>query len=493
MILETLFLIVPLIAAFTVPLGSIFSKKYGRFLSPAVYLAGLILGIIILPDILLNSKNLLMGGWKAPYGINLYYSPLSVGAGTLIYLMGFFISLNDLNKERKANYQLLFQLFIFANVGMVLTGDLFNLFVLIEIASITTISLTASVNQAWGSRGSLKYLISAGLTSMLMLTGIGLLYSAAGTLNMAHLSSGGVLGASFGLLILVLIFTAFFFEAELFPFNAWVPEVYQGASSPFSAAVAGIGSMTAGLVLARFWVTITAQGAVFQGSIQKMGNILLLVGIASVLFGELAALREKKLKKLLGFSSVGQMGLAVLAFALPVENAVYAGLFILFAHTLAKPLLLLIAGKFAEITGSNNWKEMQGAGRKNPVLGAAFIIASLSLMGIPFFAGFWGKLELLRSLFSGSGLISAGAVAVLTAVVIEGAYLMRIGHHFFISPERELKSSKNWILSVTVIVFSVLILWVGICPETIMGVLKKVTADLMDNAVYIKNILGGGI
>lgn len=492
-----LFVILPLFSAFLAPLGGLVTGRFGKYLNLLIYGAGLVIGIVLFPSVIANPIPIVIGGWPPPFGINLYMSPLSIGAGILIYLLAFLIHISDLDEERPSHYHTLFSLFIFSSVGMIITGDLFNLFIFIEIGTIAVMALSSSVSMRAGTRGGIKYLVSAGFVSMIMLMGIGLIYSATGSLNMAHIAGIETLNRAAAFLIGVALLVALFFETELFPFNSWVPDVYKGSPSSFSAGLAGIGTMAGALVLGRIFLTMMGQNSSFKYTHANLAVLLWAVSLGSIFLGELAALREGDIKKVLAFSSIGQMGIITLAFAVGGEGAVFAGIFLLLNHSIAKTLLLSIAGFFIRYSGRSKWEEMRGIGRKYPFYGVLFIIGSLSLMGMPFFAGFWGKLELLKDLFTGSALSKVGAVVVLFSVIIEGIYFLRIGHSFFEKSDIDWTEAApqqpvvlNYFLtSLPVLILTLIIIVLGTFPQLFTEYLEYIRNDLMDSIGYVNNIL----
>jgi formate hydrogenlyase subunit 3/multisubunit Na+/H+ antiporter MnhD subunit len=508
------FLLLPLFAAFLAPVGGLLWKRFGAVLNLAVYAAGIAFGLWIFRALgPINptrpaGHSVVLGGWQPPYGINLYLSRFSVGFGLVMYLIALLVHVYDLNRERSSRFNLLFGLFVFASIGMVLTGDLFNLFIFIEIGGIAVIALSPAVSLRSGTRGAVKYLVPSGFLSMLMLASIALLYSSLGTLNIADIASKPPLNGALGLVLGVGVLGVVFFEAELFPFNSWVPDVYKGAPTSFSAAVAGIGGLAGAAVLGRLFLTMMGDSTTFAFARGRLAGVVFAVAAASMVIGEIAALRERDIKKLLAFSSVGQMGMAVLAFTVGGDAGIFAGLFLLLNHTLVKPMLLMLAGFFIRKTGSSRWDEMGGAARRNPLQGALFVLGGLSLMGMPVFGGFWGKLTLLKSLFDRpSTLPMVGAALLLFSTVIEGIYFLRIGHSLFESdtavqdrpPKGRRERADAALTLAPAFILALFTLLLGVQPGLVSGVLQSAAADLTDSARYIRNVLftisklGGGL
>jgi formate hydrogenlyase subunit 3/multisubunit Na+/H+ antiporter MnhD subunit len=515
-----LFLVIPLFSAFLAPLGSLIRAKFGNVLNLLIYAAGVAIGIVLFAGMEAGGQTLAMGGWSPPFGINLYLSPVSVGFGILVYLIALFIHVSDLGSGRTARYNLLFSLFVFASLGMMQTGDLFNLFIFVEISSIAVIALAPAVSGRAGTRGAVKYLVPSGLLSMFMLASIALLYSSLGTLNIAHVASSDPLNGALGLVLGIGLMAVLFFETELFPFNSWVPEVYKGASSSFSGAIAGIGGLSGAVVLGRLFLTMMGPDTSFSLAHDRLLIVVFVVGAASVLLGEFAALRERDLKKVLAFSSVGQMGVVALTFTVGGMNALHAGLFLLLNHSIVKPLLLILAGFFIGVTGTSKWSEMTGVARQSPLFGVLFIAGGLSLMGMPVFAGFWAKMTFLKALFDqASPFAAAVAGIVLLSSVVEGIYFLRIGHSFFERDSAEdadadqdrtrlnvhtpvyekpsrLKRTLVFIPSVVLALGTVVL---GLRPGLLYVFLQGAADDLLNTTAYIGNILvsattaGGGL
>ncbi len=499
-----LFLILPLFSAFLAPVCNIVRGRFGKYLNIAVYAAGAAGGIYFFSVSGFDAYSVIIGGWKPPYGINLYLGPVAFGFGILIYFIAFLIHIYDLQNNRPAYYHMLFALFVFASLGMTMTGDLFNLFIFIEIGTIALLGLSASVSSGSGARGALKYFVPAALVSMIMLAGIALLYSSLGTLNIAHIARSSELNGSLAFLLGIGILGIFFFEAELFPFNTWVPDLYRGAPSSIAAGVAGIGGIAGVVSFGRVFLTMMAGSDTFRFARSRLTAVVFIIAAASIVIGELAALKEEDVKKVLAFSSVSHMGIVVLTFSIGGSVALTAGLFILLNHSVVKPLMLMTAGFYIKTSGKARWREMRGIARRYPLTGALFVVGALSLMGMPLFAGFWGKMILLKDLFSGQGSLSAagqqtfpliGAAVILFSVILEGTYFMRIGHVFFEAQPSEDIARRSRRLKISLstaapaLILALVVVLFGLRPGLIEGYLSRAASDLINTADYINNVL----
>jgi formate hydrogenlyase subunit 3/multisubunit Na+/H+ antiporter MnhD subunit len=515
---EVIILLFPLLAAFMIPAGTIISKYFGRVLSLLAYVAGIIYGLLLMPLIMIRARSVIIGNWLPPFGINLFFSPLTLGLVLFIFLLALCILLFDLKntESKKGQYYLLFNLLVTASAGLILTCDLFNIFVFLEIAGIASFSMIAAGRNSAGSvgaqsqhgsaqcpQGALKYLIQAQLTTLLMLGGIGLLYSATGVLNIAFLSSFEALKPSFAFLTLLLILLPLFLESKLFPFNSWVGGAYQGAEPSLAAALSGIAGTAAALVLARLTLTMMGSSSAFTGATEKIRVLLLLLGAASILIGETAAFREKNLKKVLAYSSIGQMGMVVAGIGIANTYAVRGALFLLLSHGAAKVLLFLTAGFFINKAGTPFWKNMKGLARRMPLAGAFFIIGAMALMGIPLLSGFWAKLELIRGAVTAGGLAGVVVAAILLATILEGVYFMRIGHSLFEEGEipagegddRD-KTRYNAAYLIPCLALALSLIAAGLFPDLINTWLSSAAHELLNSQTDYTGLIlkaGGGL
>ena len=487
-------LLIPAAAGLVIPAFTLISKGFGRLLSFLAFLAGAIYGGFLLPSVMEESISVVVAGWLPPYGINLVLTPASLGFLVLAFSVAALAVFFDLvnGRERKGQYYLLLSLTVMASGGMLLTGDLFNLFVFIEVAGIASFALIAAGNPHSGAGGALRYLIPAQLTSLLMLGGIGLLYSAAGSLNLAGFVGADRLNPAFGFLAGTMVLLPVLLETKQFPFNGWVARAYDEAACSFSALLSGVVALAGGYVLLRITLTLIAPGGLFDGTYGELRLVVLVLGSATVLVGEFAAFREENLKRVLAYSSVGQMGMIAVAAGAASTLTVQGALILLISHTAAKALLFLISGFFIKSTGTFSWKKMAGLGRQLPLLGGLFVVGAMTLMGLPLFSGFWGKLWLIQGTVEVGGYALIGLTAILLGTILEGVYFMKIGHNFFTRPETASEGVDTTFLGVRpnigvllpALVLAVVVIAIGVFPALISDWLNASVRDFLDPEVY---------
>lgn len=330
-----------------------------------------------------------VGGWPRPYGITLVADRLGLMFVVLAGLL--FTAASAYHLVRRASwrterasavYPLVFPLLLLAVVGICVTGDLFNFYVFFELLAVASYMLVAlgkhePVEAAW------KYSAQSVIGSVSLLMGIALVYGRTGSLDLRQiaerLDEPALFAAPFFLL-------AFLLKAAVFPFHFWQPDAHAAATTEGSMLLAGV------------LIEIGLFGLLRLGPLlfgEALGLLLSTIGGVSIVFGAAAAWRQTDAKRMLGFSSVSQLGFVLLAIAWGTPEALTAGLFFLVAHSLAKALLFMATGYVADGPGSTKLAFLQGRGGGQPEVAAAYLVGVLSLAGLPLTGGFVAKVALL--------------------------------------------------------------------------------------------------
>ncbi|MCJ7543560.1 MAG: NADH/ubiquinone/plastoquinone (complex I), partial [Phycisphaerae bacterium] len=301
----------------------------------------------------------------------------------------------------------LFSLMTAAMNGVVLAGDLFNLFVFLEVAAIASYALVAFGCEAEELEAAFKYAVLGTVGSAFVLLGVAVLYALTGQLNMAKVAAllpkvglsgpGVLLGA--GALIAGLAL-----KAAMVPFHAWLPDAHPSAPAPISAMLSGVLIKASGVyALARVVFNVLGGGSHYA-------TILIILGGVSMLVGVLLAVGQWDFKRLLAYHSISQMGYVLLALGVGAQVAgsggdmgiaslcVFGGLYHLFNHAAFKSLLFLSSGSIEQQTGTRQLKELGGLVRRMPVTSFACRVGALSIAGVPPFNGFFSKLIIIVAL-----------------------------------------------------------------------------------------------
>ena len=483
---------IPLLAAFLMPLLGKAWKELVRLTPGVVLLYLLYLSVDLLNYTIGHGRVVeVIAGWTPPWGINLVFSPFSGFLATLMLFMGLLVWIYSYrfqpfedydDYEPTLKYYLLLMMLITASVGVVLTGDIFNLFVFIEILGITAYGLTAYYRGRDGAEASFKYLFIGSLSSTFLLLAIMIIYSQLGTLNMADIAvKAHELKPVYKITALVLFLVAFGIEAEMFPLNGWAPDAYSQAPAPVGAAFAGI-VVKAGLyTVIRLIYTLFDIGGTYE--------YLIVMGLITMIIAEFAAFSQTRLKRMLAYSSIGQMGLVLVAFGIGKEEGVYAALFLMFNHAVIKSLLFM-SGSYLVYKSKNKYiSELNGIGKMMPVTSFLFALGAFAIVGFPPFAGFWSKLAVLTAA-ADSGMLLIIAL-ILSISLIEVVYYLRVVNRiYFVKRETDLEITKPTPQAMfSMLVLGAIILVIGFYPDLITGMLHKASAALLDKGSYLNDVL----
>ena len=377
------FVIIPLMTAFLLPL---FGKKGKAAATLFANLATISLLVLAVASIG-KSAVYEIGKWSIPLGINLVLDGLSslvLLAISVVAAAAMLFSTKYMEQyTAKSRYLSLFMLMVAGMNGVVLSGDLFNLFVFLEIASLASYALVGFGCENEELEASFKYMVLGSIGSTFILFGIALVYGNTGMLNMAYISKAiqaNGLNAGLGF-ALALFITGFGLKAALVPFHAWLPDAHPSAPAPISAMLSGVLIKTLGIyAMARVLFNIF-------GISVSLGWILIVLGMLSMVSGAFLAMGQWDLKRLMAYSSISQIGYMVLGIGLGglilakggdlawASLAILGGLFHLVNHAVYKSLLFLTSGSVAMSTGTRQLKEMGGLAEKLPVTRIACTIA----------------------------------------------------------------------------------------------------------------------
>jgi proton-translocating NADH-quinone oxidoreductase chain N len=323
-----------------------------------------------------------------------------------------------------AEYYTLLLLMVAGMVGVGFSGDLLTLFVFWELMSVASYVLVAFESEAAEPvEAGLKYTIMSAAGNIALLLGMALLYGLTGTLNMSHMAQ--VFGAQAGSaaqdvwqgVALTLVLVGFGTKAAIVPFHTWLPDAHPAAPSPISAMLSG------GLIKAGAYGLIRVCMTIFWPLSGAWQPVLLLLALLTMTTGNLLALVQQDLKRLLAFSSIAQIGYIVFGLATGTFDGLTGSLFHLLNHALAKGLLFLCAGAFLYATGTRRIRELSGMARQNPGLGGAFAVGMLALAGLPGLNIFMSEIWLIRGGIAAAHILPTGVL--VANVLLSVMYYLR--------------------------------------------------------------------
>lgn len=423
---------VPLLVALTCFLVPRAANWLGLLAAALILLAtlGLIQGL--LRD---GPLRVAVGGWGAPLGIDLWADGLSaalllmtalVGLGVSVYAPAYFAE----HPEHQRWFWPLWLLLWTALNGLYLSADLFNLYVMLEVLGLSAAALTAVSGSATALNAAMRYLLVSLLGSAAYLLGVALLYHGYGTLDIALL--GERIEADAVAYTALLVMTAgLLLKTALLPFHFWLPPAHGSAPAPVSALLSALVIKASLYLLLRLWL------ALFSGLTGPLTTLLPellgLLGVAAVLWGSVQALRQRRLKLLIAYSTVAQIGYLFLAFPLAAGQAGAmawrAVLYLALAHGLAKAAMFLSAGGMLRFAGHDRIADLDRAVHRLPLTLTAFVLGGISIMGLPPSGGFIGKWLLLEAAFM-QGRWGLALVVLLGGVLAAGYVFKVVGYAF---------------------------------------------------------------
>lgn len=374
-----------------------------------------------------------LGGFAPPMGIAFRVDALGATMALLISsiaTIGAVYSghalLSEIRTEKHTLFQSGYLLCVAGYLGLVLTGDVFNAFVFLEVSSIGTYALVA-VGAGRDRRAlpaAFNYLIMGTIGATFYVLGVGFLYGATGTLNMADmglrlatLGDNTAVQAGFAFIMVGLGL-----KAAVFPLHGWLPGAYAGAPSLISVFLAATATKAAIYLMARFMFDVFPHGADFGQMFLR--GFLAPLGAAAAIVCSLQTIFEKEVRRMLAFSSVAQVGFILLGLSLATQAGVSAAVFYMIAHALMKAVLFMALGAFAISLKARTLADFGGVAREAPGIALAFAIGAASLAGVPLTMGFLGKWSLIEaSLQAGQAWV---AVVIAVGSLLTLIYVGRI-------------------------------------------------------------------
>ena len=352
-----------------------------------------------------------VGGWGR-LGIDLRLDGLSslmLMAINVVGLCAAIFSVDYMTRYTAKGYYYALFLFMVAGMnGVVLSGDLFNLYVFMEIAAISSYALVAFGCEHEELEASFKYAVLGGVASSLILIGIAVLYGVTGNLNMArvaaHLEDAPSKSTAFAL---ALFLAGFGLKAALVPFHAWLPDAHPSAPAPVSAMLSGVVIKALGIyVLCRLVFNVFGAGPQILFVIRMLGCVSMVVGVV-------LAIGQWDMKRLFAYHSISQIGYVAVGIGLGTPLGIAGGLFHMVNHSVFKSLLFLNAGAVEYATDTRDLKKLGGLQARMPTTANTSLVASMSIAGIPPFNGFWSKLLIVVACVeAGAYWLAFGAVVV---------------------------------------------------------------------------------
>lgn len=457
--LPVLLVVVPLVAA---PIAALLNRPR---LSWAVAVAATLWALYAALELLSQTMaageiHYELGGWAAPYGIEYVVDPVNAWVVVIVSLIGALVAPyarvsveREITEDRIPLFYAAFILCLTGLLGIAVTGDVFNVFVFLEISSLSAYALIALGSDRRALTASFQYLIMGSVGATFIVIGIGLMYVMTGTLNMADLADRlpEVSGTRTIPVAFTFLTVGITLKLALFPLHLWLPNAYTYAPSAVTAFIASTATKVGVYLLLRFFFTIF--GVTFSFDVMQLDRILMPLALIAIVAMSLVAIYQENVKRLLAYSSVAQIGYMVLGISFASVLGLTAGILHLFNHALMKGALFMSMGCVMYRVGSVRLERMHGLGRAMPWTMAAFVVGGLSLIGVPFTVGFISKWYLVQAaleqgMWPVAGVVLLGSLLALMYVwkVVEVAYFREADPELGISEAPLSLLAPTWVL-----------------------------------------------
>ncbi len=501
-----LLILLPLGTAFLIPLVDLFHVETRRLMVIISASFSLFLGFAALwsawPELLAGTffHSYHLSGWLPPLGINLAFDSLGLLFSSLVTLFSFLIIVYSIGfiGHHEGKYYVLLFLFQAGCQGIVMTGDIFNLYVFIELSAITSYALIAFERDRSSLEATIKYMVYGILAGVFIFLGIIIIYRSLGTLNIAEIADNfHRIPLTLQRTSVVFLLTGLLIKLGVFPFHFWMAKVYGSAPASISALLSGtLAKVNIYILLRLFWV-----GTGFS-VLREAGWDRFLLGIAllSTILGHVLALREREVKRMLAFSSMGHMGMIVAVLSLNTPLGLFAGLLHAVFHALMKTGLFLSAGYFLRFREGPKEKRFTGAAyRKLPIF-IGFIIFALSMIGIPPLNGFFSKWFTMQAFLEKD--VYPAIALIYSGNILGLIYYLPFVRQGMLGKESIMKQKstssptpgffyQERFVTTVVYILILLVMSSGLLPFVFQEPFEVMIAELTEPIRYIEHVLGG--
>ena len=429
-------------------LSSMLSDKKAFKLNVAVLLFCLALNGSLLAYLLANPQQItyMMGHFPAPWGNETRFGPLEALIATvfcLVMLMSLIAGKKDIFDDVKAGrvniFYTMINLLMSSLLALVYTNDMFTAYVFVEINTLAACAVVMAKENGKTISATIRYLIMSLLGSGLFLLSLSLVYSLTGHLLMENVHESLTVLMATGnyqlpvTIIIGLMSVAMAIKSALFPFHTWLSHAHGNATTASSSILSGL--VLKGYIILLIKIYYRVLGLELVSGL-KVLNILFIFGVLGMIIGSIDAIGERHIKRMIAFSSVAQMGYIYVGISLGTKAGFLAAVFHIIVHAVTKPMLFSAAGGLAGASDHKyHFDQLEGAAYRNPIAGVAFIIGSLSMVGIPFFSGFGAKYYLSMAAMTNPGKMWFALIALAVSTVLNAMYYIRAIRNIYLKTD----------------------------------------------------------
>jgi len=489
-----LIVVTPLIFSFLVNVVGLWNRKLCFplvliALAACVVCAGGILEVVITGG---KPIHYYLGGWAPPWGIAYFIDHLSAYVAGIVSVVALIVAIyskrsieREIPEHKIPQLYTLFLLNVTGLLGITVTGDLFNLYVLLEIASFSAYALVA-IGEEGALIAGFRYVVMGTIGACFYLLGVGVIYAMTGSLNMVDVSH--LLPPLYHSKAVHMAFTFFFIgigiKMALYPLHAWLPDAYTRAPSAVSALMAPTMTKVGCYILIRIMFFVFEPR--FSIAYIPVTAILGWIAVVALILGSIYAIAQSDLKRMLAYSTVAQIGYIVLGIALANKTALIGSLLHILAEALTKGCLFLIAGAIMYKLGMRSIDQFKNLFWKMPFTMIAFVIAAFSMIGIPPTCGFFSKLYLLLGAVEAKEWIFVAAL--LVSAVLNIVYFFNVIKQAFFEPSEPAYAADGGVRRETAIdeapVSMLIPIWIMAIGIIVVGIFSgKIISVILEHAI----------
>ena len=428
-----------------------------------------------------------MGHFPAPFGNEIRIGTLEALMATafsviilLCLLGGMKHIFHDVEETKTNHYFLMINLLFSSMLALIYTNDLFTAYVFVEINTIASCAIVMLRKSKETLVSTTRYLIMSQLGSGLFLIGICILYDITGHLLMSDIKDSVAILAATGEyqlpleMIICLFSIGLAIKSALYPFHSWLPDAHGSSTSSSSAILSGLVLKAYIILLIKIFYRVIGIDVVYKS---KAVNVLFVMGLLAMVMGSINALKERDMKRMIAYSSVAQIGYIYMGIGIGSYVGMVAALFHILAHAATKPMLFCAAGGFMDVSnGSKKFADLKGAARRNMLAGVAFVIGSLSMIGIPFFAGFVSKMYFATASIDMPSKMIPTLIVLSISTVLNALYYIPAIMVIFSKTDDKITwipDKKNISFVISMVVFIVLNFVLGIGSQPFFAMIEQ--------------------
>lgn len=476
------------LSMFAGTVSSVLPEKAAKYLNMAVIItvgamSAVLLGFTIQTG---ESYTYMMGHFPAPWGNEIRAGVLEAGMALffcIIMLLSLFGGrkklLDEVELSKHNLYYIMVNLLLSSLLALIYTNDLFTAYVFVEINTISACGLIMIRENGRTIEAAVRYMIMSLLGSGLLLIGICMLYDLTGHLLMsnireavAHIVADGTYMVPL-LVTIALMSIGLAIKSALFPFHSWLPDAYGYSTVSSAAILSSLVSKGYIFLLIKIFYRVIGFDIIRQS---RIIHVLFVFGLAGMIFGSLSAIREKDIRRMIAFSSVAQIGYIYMGIGLGTTVGMVASVFHVLCHAATKSLLFVSAIGLTDVSGgSRRFKDLTGAAYRNKIAGAAFAVGSLSMVGVPIFAGFISKMLFARAAVYNTGKVLPAMVVLAVSTILNAIYFMKTVIRIYTPVQTEytcITWKQEKLYTVTLVLFIILNVALGMNSQPIVDMIQ---------------------